>query len=179
MSCNTRTENGALIRKPTTTIRHDGKIVRVAYNPGLMTAERATDLVMGGMALFCIAGYYMLGQLLLAILSGCLAAYCIFDGLRRPAEQLVPRAQTYENEDGRTMLYNPGMLTVGRATALMLSGFAAVEALCLLAVGHPLIALIIVAVGATMFRDGIRPPEEKTRKLNPAVNREQIAQRSE
>lgn len=179
MSCNSRTDHGELIRKPTTTIRQDGKIVAVAYNPGLMTAERATDLVMGGMALFCVPGYYMLGQLVVAILSGFLAAYCIFDGLRRPVEQPVPRAETYENEDGRTMRYNPGMLTVGRATALVLSGFAAVEALCLLAVGHPLIALVIVSVAAMMFRDGIRPPEGKTRKLNPAVNREQIEQRSE
>ena len=122
MSCNTRTDLGELIRKPTTTICQDGKIVAVAYNPGLMTAERATDLVMGGMALFCVPGYYMLGQLVVAIVSGFLAAYCIFDGLRRPVEQPVPRAETYENEDGRTMRYNPGMLTVGRATALVLCG---------------------------------------------------------
>lgn len=179
MGCNTRKEDGALIRKPTTTIRRDGEMVTVAYNPGLMTAERATDLVVGGMALFCVPGYYMLGQLVLAILSGCLAAYCIFDGLRRPGEQQAPRVEIYENDDGRTMLYNPGMLTVGRATALVLCGFAAVEALCLLAVGHQLIALVIVLVAAVMFRDGIRRPDENTRKLNPAVKSEQIEQRSE
>lgn len=178
MSTTNTTENGALIRKPRTSLQRQGKTVTVVYNPGLMSAERATDLFMGGMALFCAPMYYAIGFPIIALVSAALAGYSIYDGVRRPADETVARAEIYEKTEGQLVQYNPGLMTVERALALILAGFGLVEALCYLAYGHQLLALGVMFVAVWMFHGGIKAPKETTHKLT-AAKRAQIQQLSQ
>lgn len=92
-------KRSSLIVKPTTTIRHDGELVKVQYNPGLMTLGRAVDLMIGGMGLYSTLLWLILGENFMALWMLMLSLSLIYEGLKRPKEE--PRKLT---EDERTAM---------------------------------------------------------------------------
>lgn len=161
MSNNQVPERSALIRKPVTEVRRGGETKVVAYNPGLMSADRASDLVGGGMLLFCAPLYLALGHQYLALGALALALLCLFEGIKKPREESAPAAEIYEREPGKTVRYDPGLMTVGRAVRLILSGIGFMEAPIYLISGHPMIAVALVLMAAYMFNAGIKRPQER------------------
>ena len=123
--------------------------------------------------------FWALGHQYLSLAAWGLALFSLYDGLRRPQGEGNPVVVTYENDQGCTVRYNPGLMSVKRALALLLSGVGLVEAPLLLAAGYPVNAALALLTSIYMFCRGMqRPAEDEPKKIRCAQQYE-LEERSE
>ena len=84
--------NGIPVRKsvntlPSTTIATNDKAIAVTYNPGMMSVERAEDLFAAGVAFMATPIAVGLNLYAVAVCTALLCAMCLYEGLKRPADE--------------------------------------------------------------------------------------------
>lgn len=89
--------NRSLVTKPSTTVEKNGEKVKVLYNPGMMSIERAVDLTLGGATLYAAPLYLIMGYTWTAAFVALLGAHLIYEGLKRPKEEQKEAVRELEN----------------------------------------------------------------------------------